>query len=348
MEKERTYLHHINYFRGIAIVFIVFGHCFNIGIVQIHSNNMLLAKLSKNLIPGGTAFFVFISGYLLHYIYFKNFQFLLFIKKKVKYIFLPFIFLSSTDIIYYISSYLIALLNNSNKIVFYLSKIKSYEFTNTYLFGHGIIPIGLWYIPFVMLVFLLTPIYLKFMKLSNNTQLFIIFLGIFQNVIYFSPIYLLGIYFSLNSNIIYEKISGKEIFILILVFAIALIQTRIGAVEDIMIMGEGNKFKINYIDLMILQKSLLSIFLILILKKNETVRIRILEILAENSFGIFFLHGISIWILNASIYLLNISYISYSLIIYILTAIYILFFSLGITILTRKLLPNYSKYIIGC
>ena len=62
LEKERPYLQHINYFRGIAIIFIVFGHCFNLGISQYYQNTTLFAKLIRNLLPGGTTFFVFVSG----------------------------------------------------------------------------------------------------------------------------------------------------------------------------------------------------------------------------------------------------------------------------------------------
>ena len=361
MEKERTYLHHINYFRGIAIIFIVFGHCFNIGISHYYQNQTIFAKFLQNLLPGGTIFFVFISGYLFHHIYYHNFHFSAFFIKKLKYVFVPFLIISSIDIFYYLSRFIIAIILSSTKSEIYLAKLKSYSFFNTYLIGHGEITIGLWYIPFIMLVFTLSPIYLRFVKIKYKSQLLIIFIlllvstlihrtfkneliGIFQNVIYFTPVYLLGIFISINFKKFYEKLKGKELYILLIAIGIAIIQTRIVVVDLIL----KNNLKVENFDLMIIQKCLLSLFFILFLMRFENKNNKILNIFAENSFGIFFTHGIWIWIFNAIQLKLKIPFETSSFLMYLLISSLILSLSLSITIIIRKLWPNKSRYIIGC
>ena len=59
MKEKKPFLDNIYFFRGIAIVFIVFGHCMSFGISDINNNNLQLAILIKYIVPGGTYFFVF-------------------------------------------------------------------------------------------------------------------------------------------------------------------------------------------------------------------------------------------------------------------------------------------------
>ena len=361
LEKERTYLHHINYFRGIAIIFIVFSHCFNVGISHYNQNLTFLAKFLRNILSGGTTFFVFISGYLLHHIYYKNFQLKTFLLNKIKYILIPFILISSADICYYTIKYFTNVFIGSNKSDIYLEILNSYPFTNTYLFGHGVIPIGLWYIPFIVIIFVLTPFYLRFVRIKLNRQLLIIcvlmllstlihrtykngIIAIFQNVIYFTPAYLLGITMSINFKEFYEKLKGKSLYMLLIVLGISFQQTR-NVVVDI---NSPSHLILANFDLMIVQKCLLSIFFIILLSKFENRQFKMLKILASNSFGIFFIHGICIWIFNAIVLKFNITYETNSILNYLLFSTVIFTLSLFLTILIRKLFPKNSKYLIGC
>ena len=361
MKEETPYLNHINYFRGIAIIFIVFGHCFNVGFSHYYQNSSQFAIFLRNLLPGGTTFFVFISGYLFHHIYFKNFNYGDFLIKKLKYVFVPFLLISSIDIFYYLSRYIIAIISSSAKSEIYLSKLKSYSFFNTYLIGHGDITIGLWYIPFITIIFFLSTVFIKFIKIKPSIQLTVInillifsilvhrngtnsILGIFQNVIYFIPVYFLGIYMSINFKKFYEKLKGKELYILLIAIGLAIIQTRIVPAELIL----KNNLKIDKFDFMIIQKCFLSIFFILFLTRFENKKFKVLNILADNSFGIFFIHGICIWIFNTIVLKLKISFATNSFLMYLVISTLILTLSLLITILIRRANPKNSKYIIGC
>lgn len=70
--NKKEFLNNINYFRGLAIVFIVLGHCISFGVSNFNENKSLIACIINYILPGGTNFFVFISGYLLHHIYYRK------------------------------------------------------------------------------------------------------------------------------------------------------------------------------------------------------------------------------------------------------------------------------------
>lgn len=82
METKNKYLSHLNYFRGIAIVFIVVGHCYILRFIYFDENTSFIFQIIKNIATGGTTFFVFISGYLLHHIYSGKFDYENFCSQK--------------------------------------------------------------------------------------------------------------------------------------------------------------------------------------------------------------------------------------------------------------------------
>lgn len=361
MEPKTTYLNNINYFRGIAIVFIVFGHCTAFGITRFYENTTFLAKTIKSIAPGGTTFFVFISGYLLHHIYYKKFQLGTFLLKKIKYVLIPFLLFASLDIFYYLLRFLCSFFfSNTHEV--YLQKIKSLDFIKIYLLGNTEITIGLWYVPFIMVVFSLSKFYLKFVSINYKIQLWIIIvliilssiihrapnthiMSIFQNVLYFTPVYLLGIFASSNSKMFYARYAGKEPYLLLFALVIAIFQAKIGELENI---KDFSKIVIENFDLMVFQKTLLSIFFLFYLMRFVNKKMRLIDLIAANSFGVFFIHGVYIWLINVIVFKLQITYISNSIIIFIVSAILVLTLSLITTILIRNFLPKKSKYIIGC
>ena len=85
------YVNSINYFRGISVIFIVFGH--SLGLADF-TYDSIAGNTLFNITKGGTSFFVFISGFLFHHIFYEKFKFKGFIIKKIKYVLLPYLILS--------------------------------------------------------------------------------------------------------------------------------------------------------------------------------------------------------------------------------------------------------------
>lgn len=182
-----------DYLRGVAIVLIVLGH--SIFLSQPDFPNLL-----ENLLRGGTGLFVFISGFFFHRVFAPRFSYPDFIYKKANALLLPFVFISLFALILRgIGWWQDGLTWPQNLLNVW------YTLRNGYvLYPH-------WYIPFILLTFLCSPLHLAYIhaRLSVKMGWLIIFSLIavlmhrpesnsnfVQSLIYFTPYYLLGIIFS--------------------------------------------------------------------------------------------------------------------------------------------------------
>jgi surface polysaccharide O-acyltransferase-like enzyme len=270
------FLNSFNHFRAIAIILIVAGHSY----VEIPFNTVFNNFL-QNLITGGTTLFVFISGFLFHHIFYKNFEYKNFIYKKFQNVYIPYFIMG-----------LIPLFN-----IIHVDSIS--QFFKLHLTGGFFI--AYWYIPFILAIFLLSPLFVWFIKFNLKTQIIITLIGItislfihrpidnlnvLHSVLYFSPVYLLGIICSMNKQTIYTKLKGKELYLLLAVLVLAFIQS--------VYIGGGNYHKnlliYKGIDLLFLQKIILSIFLMVYLHRFENYKNKFIDLLAASSFAIFFIH----------------------------------------------------------
>ena len=354
------YVNSINYFRGISIIFIVFGHCIYLADFKYNS---ILGYTIQNLTQGGTSFFVFISGFLFHHIFYKKFDFKKFMIKKIKYVLTPYLVLSTIPIIYLLLKFCISGIISSNTFSLQYNELLGFPFFRHYLTGVSHIFIGYWYIPFIMIVFAMSPLFVQFIKLKLKPSILITFsllicsvfihksldgkeynmFSIFQNVIYFSPIYLFGIISSEKKEILYSKIKGKELYILGIALSLAVFQAYIGKLGNY----HKDPFTFGGIDLMIIQKILLCLFFMIFLNRFETYKIKFLEIIAENSFGIFFIHGIIITFITLFKEKLDFSFTSNSFMMYCMVASLVFFISLITTLFIKRIFPNYSRYLVG-
>ncbi|MCK5830691.1 MAG: acyltransferase [Methylococcales bacterium] len=286
-----------DYFRAIAIVFIVAGHSFNPGAVTTFSEKVLV-----NLVTGGTALFVFISGFFFHYVFYQNFQYRKFIVKKLKFVFLPYFILSTLGFLL---------------LLFYFKRLpyldlfidgkptdwKQYTQLFFQYLWTGRVLIAYWYVPLVMVMFTLSPLFIKQIQLPRTIQFIIIFLlfcvstivlrplynlSPIHSVIYFSPVYMLGIFVSINRERVLQLLRGKTLLLGIIVLLLAILQVLI---YDSM--GNFHKksiFSFEQFDIMIWQKIFLCFFFMSLLDKLENKEIPILKYIAEGSFAIFFIH----------------------------------------------------------
>ena len=351
------YLNSLNYFRGISIILIVFGHC--LGLADF-SYDSVLGNTIHNLTLGGTSFFVFISGFLFHHIFYPKFQFKRFLIKKTKYVLFPYLILSTLPIAYLLLRICIACISSSSSITNRYNELFSFPIFRHYLTGVDKNFIGYWYIPFILIIFLLSPLFIRFIKLNFKTQILITILllicsifmhrgiesnafSVFQNVLFFTPIYLLGILSSEKKDVIYIKFKEKEFYILGLALTLAIYQAYIGEL--------GNYHKSPFIyggmDLMIIQKLLLCLFFMLFLNRIENYKLRFFEIIATNSFGIFFIHGIVIYLLGRIKMEIDFSFTPNSFIVYFIVASIVFLFSLMVTFIVKRIFPKYSRYLIG-
>lgn len=351
------YLNSLNYFRGISIIFIVFGHC--LYLVD-YNYNSILGYTIQNLTQGGTSFFVFISGFLFHHIFYKKFELKRFMIKKTKYVLVPYLILSSIPIVFLLLKISVGSVLSSDTLSLHYDELLVFPMFRHYLTGVDRSFIGYWYIPFIMIVFAMSPLFVRFINFKQKTKIIVtIFLlicsvlmhrgtehnmfSVFQNVFYFTPIYLFGILASEKKEILYSKIKGKEFYILSIAVSLAIFQAYIGEFGNY----HKDPFTFGGIDLMIIQKILLCFFFMIFLNRFENYKFRFLDIIATNSFGVFFTHGIVISFMRIFKENLYASFTSNSFIIYCIAAIFVFFLSLIITLFIKRIFPNHSRYLVG-
>lgn len=346
--------YNIHLFRGVSIIFIVFSHCYNISITSFDQNNDLLAKVYRNMVSGGSAFFVFISGFLFLTIYKSNNNYFSFIWKKIKFVYIPFLFFISFDIFYLFFKLFINNHPLSNKLQFYKNALFNFDFYTSFFLGKSFVTYNiLWYIPFIMMMYLISPFFLYYSKLRLKSQIHIFLFSLivslflhrnysfdfvknFQNVIYFMPFYLLGILSSINEEKKFFKISNNILFILV-IFSIV--------IPIIKNLFQMNIFKL--IDVMMFQKLFFCIFFSALLQNTNSRNLKIINLLANNSFGIFFVHPFLLLLLGKATNILEISFKTESFFLYFFIAFSILFTSLIIVIIIKKIFGSRSKYFIG-
>ncbi|MCK5665234.1 MAG: acyltransferase family protein, partial [Thiotrichaceae bacterium] len=149
-----------DYFRGIALLFIVAGHSHGPWTIDSFGEKVL-----ANLITGGTTLFVFISGFFFHYVFYEKFHYRAFLKKKAKYVFVPYVLLSVIGIVYYLISVDPLPYSNNLGIDKLDSLIKYIEMVVIYLWT-GRIAVTYWFIPFILIIFTLSPFFIQYIKLS--------------------------------------------------------------------------------------------------------------------------------------------------------------------------------------
>lgn len=189
--KER--LVEFDYLRGLAIVMIVLGH-------SIFLAQPVFPLLLENLLRGGTGLFVFISGFFFHRVFYSRFDYEKFITKKASALLIPFLTISTFSLAVRIVGWWQDGLDWQQNLL-----------NIWYTIRNGYVLYPHWYIPFILLTFLCSPLHITYIRahLPVKIGLLILFALIavlmhrpesnsnfLQSLIYFTPYYLLGILFS--------------------------------------------------------------------------------------------------------------------------------------------------------
>ena len=344
------FLKSFEYYRGIAIVLIVIGHCYGLSDWTFSSYP---ERVLANIITGGTALFVFISGFLFHQVFYPRFKYGRFMSKKLQKVFVPYLLWSALALTFTFATRAPLPAN--------------FVGPGTSLFDQWLRPIALslvtgghflayWYIPFIMIIFLLSPIFIRFIQLERVTQVKVMLavlicsalvqrpvnnILVVQSVLFFSPIYLFGILCSIDRDWIYEHFKNKAWLLALGVLALAMIQSTY-------YMGAGSYHKPPFIlhafDINIIQKFVLCLLGMVMLHRYEERESKILSALAASSFAIFFIHG---WMVKG-LFLIK-SWYPFTGGLWLLPLITALVIagSYMIATLIKKLFPKHSAMIIG-
>ena len=346
LRKERVA--EIDYLRGISIALIVLGH-------SIVFAQPLFPALLENLLRGGTGLFVFISGFFFHRIFYAHFNYPQFIAKKARALLIPFAVISLFALSLRMLGWWQEGLPWQENILY-----AWYTLRNGYvLYPH-------WYIPFIFLTFLCSPLHLIYIRARWPIQLALVIIfsvialllhrpesnsHFLQSLVYFTPYYLVGILFSQYQAQLRMWHWPLLWFSLAIVTITALTQTYVWVH-----LGNYHKTAFSYggIDLQFLQTLFgCSALLALCRHLHWPWLQRHLCWLAELSFPIFFIHPLvtmaleNIAALNGIQQLFLVANSAQSLVIFSMVFLIQLYGAAGAAITLKALFPSISHRLIG-
>jgi probable poly-beta-1,6-N-acetyl-D-glucosamine export protein len=353
ISNKPVFHYNIHLLRGLAILIIILHHTHAPSFASwIQPESGTIAHFIGTFFLGnGTILYVFISGFLFQVLIAK-YSYKKYLLTKTKYIVLPYLIMCSISI-------LLAPLITGKKNIFFSNYEQFREVIQRIALGllTGNIASSYWYIPFICLVFLCAPIFVIINRAPQLYWLIVPLLCIsiiigrpithpnpFHSLIYFTPIYMVGMFFAkynYSSSLKNRKLIS--FYSLIILVIISLIQVYFS--------GNHSDNSPNYFinSTSILQKILLSFFL----ANNLPIRIEwinhLLGKFADASFGVFFVHD---YVNSIICYLLK--YLKLYTIIKPSIGVHFIFFLLVLTLsysivfCIKKVSSKYSRFIIGC
>lgn len=286
------FLKSFDYFRGIAIIFVVLAHSY--GPAGWQPTSSVWDTFLFNLMMNGTVFFMFISGFLFHHVFVPRYQFRTFIEKKSKFVLLPYLLLSLLPIAFWL------LWAEGGAPHTQFSELQNEFLLPIWYLLSGRHLTAYWFIPMIMVLFLLTPLVCRLDRADKllHAVIPLLLVALFvhrptanlnalQSLVYFAPVYLLGAWASKYKEFIYHSLSGKEWLLVLVALVFATIQT-LGTEQ----LGNSHKpfFLYAGIDWSLLQKLVLCFALMVWLHRFEETNWTWLSKLADVSFAIYFIH----------------------------------------------------------
>jgi len=346
--KPKKFLNSINYFRGIAIILIVLGHSYDLSHWEISNN---FEKLFYSLSLNGSVYFVFISGFLYNHIFYPKFEYKKFMVKKSQYVLLPYLLFSLVPIL------LTVLFAGGGEYLPESLSDRPIIATLWYLLTGRII-FAYWYIPMAMLLFAISPLINIVIKSNKVLSAIIVLLPIslivhrpidninpLHSLIYFLPVYFIGIWSSINNKKIYTYLKSKK-----KKAAVAALVIAIGIIQVYLFQEPGNFHKefwsLTVPDINLLQKILLCFLFMSILDIYENTDIATMKKTAATSFAIYFIHPFLINIIISISVRLGIDYPGNFFTLIIATFL-IVIISMAIAYSCKAILKKNSRYLIG-
>ncbi len=331
------FLNYINNFRGIAILFILMGHCMD---AFAWHHNELTYDILKFFIKNGTVLFVFISGFLFQHLSHK-YQVRTYLLTKAKNVILPYIIVSLPAIIYFTC----ICHREDMPDDFYDHSIIA-QILLFYITGRHIT--AFWFIPMISLYYFISPILLRLDKTRFFYYLLPIFIAVsvfvprtgnvLINFIHFFSIYVFGMFFSRYKTIISDIANRYVLWTLLFYFILFLLN-----IYDFYFDWEG-----DYLNFM--SKITLCVLIISLLYKYEN-RIRDKgKYLASVSFGLYFIHS---YVIQALRYFLSGQWGGLispngSVFLLVLFCTTVIAISVLLIEIIKKIFGKSSRQIIGC
>jgi probable poly-beta-1,6-N-acetyl-D-glucosamine export protein len=344
-----VYLSPIHSFRGLAILIIVAGHC--MWVFGWREMPWLRAALA-DLLANGTVLFMFISGYLFQHLSGK-YHYPTYLAKKAKYVLIPYVIVSIPAI-----AYSVFWKNTVEDYPFLEGSSAAYQVLWFYLTGGTQMNYPLWFIPVILIYFLVSPVFYAFIRFPVLYWLILLFLPVallahrphfpnpdtLHSLTYFLPAYLLGMFASQYR----EKVDGfmaRNLWLLVgslvsYFFLHLLLSDHHGNYH----VDRMFSFEIGFIDWAFLQKILFAFVMLGLLNRYDSLVAGPLRLLGDTSFSIYFLHA---YVVYAFRVVSRWHTYQGSLLKWVLLTVGTVVVCVAITKLVQRVFGRYSRMVIG-
>lgn len=363
-KPARERIAYIEYFRAVAILLIVCGHTYAVSWTHFVDEDPQVRVTWLNAIPalitGGTAYFVFISGFLYRQVFYGRSSHGAFMRKKALYVGLPYVILATPLAIAEMSLGHFSVTAVKDGVAYNASYFVDF----IVLFSTGRMVTAYWYIPFIFLVFLASPLFDRFIELARGRRAAVFVLSIalalwivrpadnlnpVQCFFYFANFYLLGILFCEYRKPAMAVLGRPSVLAVLglLLVAVALAQALVLKDSGNLERFPGQGWGPVGLDLMLFQKYVGIALFCGVLAHTAGWLQRPLGFVADHSFGLFFTHGIVIAVLMRLPEPLS-PHIGEPIADLALYSAFVIAVSLAIVVLVKQATGRYSRYIIGC
>jgi probable poly-beta-1,6-N-acetyl-D-glucosamine export protein len=341
------FLTHIHYLRGVAILMIVGVHARGYAWEWKSQSGF---NFFVSLFDNGTILFVFIAGFLFHYLNQHKFSYLNYLKQKVSYVVLPYLLFSIPIIIFRLY-----------KGIGELPLDKSFDqepalYKVIYFFVTGLHMVPFWFMPMIFLFYLSSWLLHKLATPNFFRYIFpvIVVAGFFTyrpahnanpilSYLHFLPVYLTGMWASHNHNQLVSQ--HRWILPLGLIAYLGITALELLGFVDVdkhLSMQQVWASHQVIFNIYVFKAFILCFLLMLLFYRLRNFKMPLLDVLARYSFGIYFIHFyfISTYRQLAS----PLAFTSPGFLLYFLLLICLSVFFIFII---KKVTGNYGRYITG-
>jgi hypothetical protein len=331
--------------RGAAILFVVVSHC---GALAWNGRDMSMFPHDPivSFIAGATSIFVFISGFFFHHVFRSDFHYPSFLRKKATVLLPPFL---AMTLLLLVTERLMGLdgLRYGARTGF----IEQFAWA---AFAGTAGP-AMWYLPFIFDMFLLSPLFLIFMRAGWRTQIAMLvpllalgllversFIDRLANVAHFSFYYAFGIFCSIHRERFVAIVSQNRTMIaaVLVIVVLAAAQYTIGTAMDVRIPH------LNAYDFIYFRKIALILLLAGVMARVADKPVPGLTLIAQWSFGLFFVHQFALVLLtpiaNAGWFAIGPDYVRLALVDTVVLAMSLCFVGA-----TKLVLGRNSRLVVG-
>lgn len=323
----------INNFRGIAILLVMFVH--SISTIKIGDSTTLF--LLGGLLDNCTILFVVVAGYLFSY-QLQAFHYKKFLRSKISAVIIPYAVISIPAILLFLFKY--KSVHYWIDMAWFSEQNPVYQYFFLMITGAHLGP--LWFIPMIILYYILSPVIIY---VKNNNALLILFIislipaaylgrpsfnhSVLQSSVYFFPSYLLGILLAEHRHI-YTKLEN---------YSALLLAAFIGSYFVIYASFELT----NSSDMFF--KMILAIIVLSTCYRFLRTKNKMLDMFARLSFFLFFIHGYFTGFIRAFNRYMGIKDIDFLFVFVVFS--FIIFCSLSTFVVLKWCFDDKSKKWIG-